>query len=143
MADRFLNNSEIKETMLKGMEFVAGWSSHGSAVRAACDVLDKCVLVLSVDENVEAPSGCSIDSSVRFMKGLGQELNVDWFNRLNVLYQIQEDVQLVSLDEFLKIYKSSDNKKDIRIFNTLAASVEELNSKGWLPVKDSWINRML
>lgn len=143
MADRLLNKEEIKTTMLKGMEFVVGWSSHGSAVRAACDVLEKCVLVLAVDENVEAPSGCSIDSSVRFMKSLGQELGVDWFNRLNVLYRTNDEVDLVSLDEFIKRFKASTHQDQFEIFNTLAASVAELNTVAWLPVKESWINRML
>jgi hypothetical protein len=41
--------------------------------------------VLCANEDFVSASGCSIDSSVHFVKSLGNELHVDFFNRMNVL----------------------------------------------------------
>jgi hypothetical protein len=46
-------------------------------------------VIIAADEDRLAASGCSIDSSVRFIKQLGQEFNLDFFNRLMV-YVLRE-----------------------------------------------------
>jgi len=41
-----------------------------------------------VDEDQEAPSGCSIDSSVAIIKDIEQKMKVNMFDRLNFAYKI-------------------------------------------------------
>jgi hypothetical protein len=61
------------------------WKAHGKSLNCNGTILFSQYLILSVDEDIESASGCSIDSSVRFVKLLGSELNADFFNRMNVL----------------------------------------------------------
>jgi|TARA_R110000737_G_scaffold115473_1_gene148369 hypothetical protein len=74
--------------------FVGEWSAHGAKLQAEGEVIDEYRLVLCTDGNIEA-SGCSIDSSVRFVKELGQNYNLDFFNRLQVLVESDGNKELM------------------------------------------------
>ena len=65
--------------------FLSSWAAHSKKLHCNGTILFGQYLILSVNEDLENASGCSIDSSVRFVKALGQELDIDFFNRMNVL----------------------------------------------------------
>jgi len=85
LADRKLDSTELLFAEEKLQDFLSTWKAHGKSLNCNGTILFSQYLILSVDEDIESASGCSIDSSVRFVKLLGSELNVDFFNRMNVL----------------------------------------------------------
>jgi hypothetical protein len=97
-----------------------------------------------VDENQASVSGCSIDSSVHFVKEVGAELGIDFFNRLNVAYLQQGQVKLAHFQTLVEQIKSGTvNASEISIFNNLVGTVAELKTKWLLPVGESWIGRSI
>lgn len=91
LADRKLDSTELLFAEEKLQDFLSTWKAHGKSLNCNGTILFSQYLILSVDEDIESASGCSIDSSVRFVKMLGSELHVDFFNRLNVLALLNED----------------------------------------------------
>ncbi|MBM3185160.1 MAG: hypothetical protein FJZ67_02580 [Bacteroidetes bacterium] len=91
LADRKLDSTELLLAEEKLQDFLSTWKAHGKSLNCNGTILFSQYLILSVDEDIESASGCSIDSSVRFVKMLGSELDVDFFNRLNVLSFINEN----------------------------------------------------
>ena len=85
LANRKLVASEEQFLKEQLTVFLDSWSAHGKRLQCNATLLFSQYLIFSVDENIESASGCSIDSSVRFVKALGQELDIDFFNRMNVL----------------------------------------------------------
>lgn len=85
LADRPMDDTELNFAYEKLELFLSGWAAHNKKLSCDGTILFSQYLILSVDESVENASGCSVDSSVRFVKTLGQELNIDFFNRMNVL----------------------------------------------------------
>jgi hypothetical protein len=83
-SNRELSKDEAEKIQIKLSVFIKNWSTHGSAMTADSTILLDRFLVIAADEDRLAASGCSIDSSVRFIKQLGQEFNLDFFNRLMV-----------------------------------------------------------
>lgn len=83
-SNRALNPTEVEWLNEQLSSFVIEWASHGNNLTARAEVLNPYFVVFAVDLSQEEASGCSIDKSVRLMKELGKELNVDFFNRLNV-----------------------------------------------------------
>lgn len=83
-ANREMNATEIAWVNEQIAAFVASWAAHGHELKAAGHVIGTNCLALAVDLTHENASGCSIDSSVRFVKDLGKELGIDFFNRLKV-----------------------------------------------------------
>lgn len=85
LAERKLDSTETFFVEEKIGLFVQTWTAHNKQLRAEGTLLFNQYIILAVDEQVESASGCSIDSSVRMVKSLSQELGVDFFNRMNVL----------------------------------------------------------
>jgi hypothetical protein len=85
-ASRALTPDENQLLSTKAKAFASGWTAHKMALQADAAVVNNLLLLLIVDENQASVSGCSIDSSVHFVKEIGAELGVDFFNRLNVAY---------------------------------------------------------
>lgn len=96
LSDRKLEQNEVAFVTEQVNAFTAQWAAHNKQLMAAGVLLFDQYIVLTVNEEVESASGCSIDSSVRFIKSLGQQLHVDFFNRLKVLVVENGATQLVS-----------------------------------------------
>lgn len=91
LAERKLDSTELHFVEEKLQEFLITWNAHGKILNCNGAIILSQYLILSVNEEIESASGCSIDSSVRFVKTLEKELNVDFFNRMNVLSIINEN----------------------------------------------------
>jgi hypothetical protein len=85
LANRKLDATELQFAEEQLNVFLTSWKAHGKQLNCNGSILFSQYLILAVNEEVESASGCSIDSSVHFVKSLGNELEVDFFNRLNVL----------------------------------------------------------
>lgn len=85
LSDRPFSNDEVSSITQELNKFVLSWSAHNKKLKSSGEILFNQMLVLVVDEDYENASGCSIDSSVRFVKDLGVKFKVDFFNRIFVL----------------------------------------------------------
>lgn len=95
-ADRFLTNIEVEQVQNTLDAFTRQWKTHGKDLRADAKVFDSVFVIFATDINVGSASGCSIDTSVRLMKQIGTELNVDFFNRLKMVVNNTEGLKHVS-----------------------------------------------
>jgi len=129
-SSRELTQSE-QELIHKELDiFIPQWASHGNSLFGGGKVVDNWFVVLAVDETQTAASGCSIDTSVQFMKALGKELNVDFFNRLQVLIERDGEKQQVHFTEI-------GSYPEAKIYNPLVSNLEELESNWLIPVQES------
>jgi hypothetical protein len=91
------------------------------------------------DETHTTVGGCSTDSSVRFIKELGQKFNVDFFNRTSLAFVINQKIQVLPMNQ---LHYALDNyfiNPDTLYFNNLVATKEQLEDNWIIPVKNSWI----
>ncbi len=130
-SDRALTGTEkawIKEQLNR---FIPEWNAHGTKLIAEGEQIGDYHIVLAVDEQAAGASGCSIDSSVRFMKQLGQELSVDFFNRMKILLEDSHgEQQLVPFSE-INLYPEHT------LFNNLVQNLGELNTNWKVKVSES------
>ena len=142
-ADRFLNESETNEIKELAGQFVASWTAHGSALLGKAYVVDNLFLILEVDEEVAAVTGCSIDKSVHFVKGLGEQFNVDFFDRMRVSYvDTDGKLQIASRDQFQQLVKEGAITSDTIVYNNLIQNTEELDSNWKIPFSQSWHSKV-
>lgn len=97
-ADRAIAPNLMEEMKTKLAQFVDEWSAHGTKLKASGAFLDAYRLVLCADRDVEA-SGCSIDTSVRFIKELGNTYQINFFNRLQILVEKNGEKTLIPFSE--------------------------------------------
>ena len=66
------------------------WAAHGAGLNASFEIRFQQVIVIAVDETVNAASGCSIDASTRWFKDLGTNLGIDFFDRSTAVVEGEE-----------------------------------------------------
>ena len=82
--NKFLNEDQKNDLQASLSQFLPQWSAHGTSLKSDFHVIGDHILVVVADEDVAEASGCSIDSLVRKIKEIGNEIHVDFFNRLLV-----------------------------------------------------------
>ena len=123
-------------------DFLAEWAAHGQALLAQGVILHHRIIVVALDQNHEAASGCSIDSQVRFIQSLGQKLGVDLMNRQLIHMRQEGDVYGTSMHSVLDQIKSGELSDDTIMFDATASTVGEL-WKWEKPIRDSWLGSMV
>ena len=136
---RMLTLSEALEAEELINNFCQEWTSHGADVKAYGNIFFGQFLVLMADETNAGVSGCSTDSSVRFVKELEQKFNIDFFNRSNLAFIIKDKIQLLPLNQLSYAYENNFITADTLYFNNTVLNKEQLEDKWIIPVKDSWL----
>lgn len=143
-SDRVFNEDETLHIKNAIKQFTNSWLSHGQKVKPYGDLLFNRFIVLSADSNYTIPSGCSIDSSVHFVKEIEKHFGVDLFNRLNVFWITDEDQITLSTYHELpeKVEKGLFGKNNLIFDMTVRSSGDFVNS--WIkPAGESWLNRSI
>ncbi len=123
--------------------FTQQWTSHNRALRAAGDVLHGRFIVLVVDESMAGASGCSIDSSVHFIKAVEQEYNVDLFDRMTFTYEKDGAVYAADREAFSTLYASGEINDDTTVFDNLVNTKADFDQRWRVRLGDSWHKRMV
>lgn len=129
---------EIKEHLNK---FTAEWRSHGADVDAYGNLFFGQFVVLMADERKAGVSGCSTDSSVRFIKSLGERYNVDFFNRTNLAFLVKDKIQLLPMNQLAYAAQNNFINGDTLYFNNLVQTKTELEENWIIPVRNSWLGK--
>lgn len=116
-ANRFLTDEETKTIMLRLSETMESWAAHGAGLLASVQVLENRFVFIATDESHNAASGCSIDTSVRWIQDLGKALNVDFLDR-SVVFRDMDCIGSVPALQAKKAVLEGKIKKDTLIFDT-------------------------
>jgi hypothetical protein len=142
-SSREFNSRETKIISDVLSAFTEGWLVHGSAMKASFDIRFDQFIILAADEQANAASGCSIDDSVRTLKKLGEELNIDFFDRTKVAFKNQEEVITIPISDLKKKLEERVWNNNSLMFNNLISTKGEL-TQGWLARAGStWLKRYL
>lgn len=142
-SNRELTESEVSWIEENAKVFLKEWNAHGAKMSAKLAVLYNRFLVLAADESQVQASGCSIDSSVKFIKSIEQLLGIDLFNRTQLAYRNDSgELAIKSISEFEKAVQAGDITRDTLVYNNLVNTVDELVNNWEVPASDSWHRRM-
>ena len=119
LSSRELLDSEKDIIKIDLENFIENWSTHGKKLKADFLILYNFFILFIVDENITAISGCSIDKSVQIMKKIGDKINVDFFNRMNVLTVNENKFEITNYNKIKKLESAS-------YFNPVVNSLEDL-----------------
>jgi hypothetical protein len=143
-ADRMLSEDNIRMIKDRLKNFISQWSSHGASLKADFFVYSPLFIVIGVDESFSKLGGCSKDAMNREIQSIGNEIDVDFFNRLNTAYLNQENkLLLVDMSEFKSLAKKDLITQDTLVYNNLIELKSELEDSWKLPVKNSWHKNMM
>lgn len=127
---------EIEELL---NEFTAEWRSHGADVEAYGNLFFGQFVVLMADETRAGVSGCSTDSSVRFIKSLGEKFGVDFFNRTALAFLVKDKVQVLPMNQLSYAVQNGFIGGNTLYFDNLVQNKKDLEEKWIVPLKNSWL----
>lgn len=125
------------ETDIK--EFQGQWNTHGRANSSYINLFFGQFLVIMAEQAEVPVSGCSTDSSVRFIKGLEKKFNVQFFDRQLLAFVVKGDVQVIPMGQLDYAVQQGFISGDTLYFNNLVESKKDWVDKWLIPVKDSWL----
>jgi hypothetical protein len=142
-SDRVFTAQEIDFISMKAKDFINQWTRHGDNLKGSFIIKYKQFLVLAVDEDFNNVSGCSIDASVRFVKELENELQIDLMNKMNVSFKDGNNINIVKLSDFQQFAKEQKITKETIVFNNMVQTKEEVENNWEVPASKSWHNRFM
>ena len=142
-SSRIFSLSEAFDVEEKLNAFTANWLSHGTPVKGEAHLFFGQFIVLLADETATGVSGCSTDSSVRLIKEIEQQFNVNLFDRITLAFIVKDKIQLLPISQLPYSVDNGFIQLETLNFNNLVQTREELENNWIVPVKDSWLSNKI
>lgn len=140
-SDKLMNDQETAFISEQLKIFTHQWEAHKKPLNSSFAVLHNSHVVVGVDQSVNDASGCSIDSLVHLIQKIGQQLNINFFDRKAIAYFEGEQVKIASFEEIRNLIEKQVITPDTYICNNLIPSKELLGTDWKVKAKNSWIKR--
>jgi hypothetical protein len=138
-ASRSLEHEEKVAMLQKVQAFLAQWASHGHPLQCSAEILYNKFLILAVEESFQGTTGCAVDASVQFLRGLEQVFQIDLLQRTQVAFRHNGEDFVVPLDQLKEKIKQGVITEDMLTFDNTLTKKEELAGRWLVSVKDSWL----
>ena len=136
-AHRKMTGNETVKIKAQLCDFCSNWESHGKSVKSSFQLHDWFVFLL-VDESDFITSGCSIDSSVKLIKKIASSYDINFFNRTNIAYIKDNQIEVSPLQDFKKIMTNTTI-----IYDNSITKKKQINDAWRVRVGDTWLSKFL
>lgn len=121
--------------------FTQTWESHQQKLSSSFIILYNRFIILGVDEQLNAPGGCSIDKSVNQIRDLESILNIRLTDKNKVAYLNNENqIQFCDFRVIGELIKNNSIFPETTFFNLAITRKQELEN--WpTPAIESWLKR--
>lgn len=130
----------ISETLF---DFLATWVAHGKPLSSSFKIEKNQFLVICVDEEKEAASGCSIDALTGVIRELDKEFDLGFFDRMKASFVENGEVKTLKLSDFKNGLKTGEISENIEVFDFSKSTYVAFLSDFLLPLKRSWAGAFL
>jgi hypothetical protein len=128
---------EINEQLY---QFYVQWQSHGAPVKGWAKLMFKQFIVVIADETQEMVGGCSTDSSVRVIKSIERQYDVNFFDRMMITFLLKNKAEMLPYTQVQYAINRGYINKDTLLFNNVGVTTKkELFDKWLVPLNDSWL----
>lgn len=142
-ADRKLSSDEQRFILEKGKAFTSSWAAHGHDLMAELTIMLDHFIIIALDENVEAASGCSIDKSMKFILDLQKELGISFTNRLISAFYQDGKVMLLPYGEVKTGLENGTITGDQLVFDNTLQYLNVLKINWLKPLRETWLKKLL
>lgn len=136
-----LSEAFVLEKMLE--DFTAAWQTHGAPVKGFANLFFGRFIILMADETQTVVSGCSIDSTVKLIREIEKQFQVDLFDRQSLAFLIKEKVQIIPLSQFNYALQNNFIQTETPYFDNTVLTKKELEEKWIKPLKNSWLKNKI
>ena len=138
VANRSLTLAESSIIEERLSVFCKNLAAHGNQLTAEFAIFYNQLLVLGVDEEIEAASGCSIDQTSIIFRQIDKDMNLDLFNRMNLTFLEDDKIRLVRLPEITQAFCAGIIHANSMFLDNTLGALSELRTKWQVPFEKSW-----
>ncbi len=142
-ANRSFSEDELSQLEVQLNAFIEAWTAHGKDLQAGYKIVYKRFIVISLNQDLNAATGCSIDASVSFIQQLEKQYDVDLMDKMNVSYKQGDFIAYKTLLDFKKMAQQKAVSKNTIVFNNLVTNIAEFNENWEVPASESWHSRFI
>jgi len=118
-------------------EHLRVWNAHKVPLTAGLTILENHFIVVALDENINAASGCSIDTLQKKIQELEKKLSISLLNRLNIFCRIDDKIHCIPTTKL-----AEHANKDTLFYDLTIQRKRELYN--WLKqVEEGWCANLL
>ncbi len=128
--------TEINEQLL---QFYSQWTAHGAVVKGWARILFAQFIVFIADETDVQVSGCSTDTSVRVIKSIERQYNVNMFDRLTITFLKNNKAEMLPFNLVQYALDKGFINHRTYIFNNVVTTKKELLERWLVPLNKSWL----
>ena len=139
-ANRSLDLTEMDQISQYLAIGIADWAAHGNSLLGSFEIQFSQVIIIAVDEQLNQASGCSIDTSSRWFKDLGAQLNIDFFDRSCGLV-LGNSLQLIPISQVKSAIQSGLITPESHIIPLQTPSLAQYRNNWLTLAKNSWLSR--
>ena len=140
-SNRIFTNKELNYIRAYSYDFLKKWTAHGSDLQAGIDIPYDRFIVIGLNESIKSATGCSIDSSVRFIQTIESKFNLVLLDKMNVTYRVNNNIDYTQLKNFISMAKKKLIHEDVIVFNNLVVNKKEYRTQWEVPASSSWHSR--
>tara|TARA_Y100000385_G_scaffold99742_1_gene103119 strand:- start:685 stop:1215 length:531 start_codon:yes stop_codon:yes gene_type:complete len=140
VANRALSKDECKLFMKDLQAFTAEWQAHGKNLTSSWRLCGNRLLIIAVDESAAPATGCSIDSSVAFLRDASKawQERVDWFDRQSVIYKHEDVWRQANNASFWALKKAKRVTDHTNLVKAVYAKSDDCWGNVVIPYASSW-----
>ena len=142
-SDRPFRSDEILQLEQALSDFLAQWTAHSQSLEAGFVLPHDRFIVIGINQETAQASGCSIDSSVRFIQDLEKQFDIVLLDKMNVTFKNNGTINLVNLAAFQKFAKDGKIGQETIVFNNMVNTKEDFENNWEVPAKKSRHKRFL
>lgn len=135
---------EVAMLNTKLKAFAVQWTAHNQQLLASGEVIEDRFIVLMVDETKTYASGCSIDTSVHFIKSIETELKINLFDRTLINYvDVAGSIRTISISELQDKLKDGEINVQTHVFDPLVNTKNDFDLSFKLPLGKTWMTNFI
>lgn len=142
-SSRPFSEKEAKEINEQLLQFYLQWQAHGAGVKGWAALLFRRFIVMMADESDVAVSGCSTDSSVRVVKSIERQYEVNLFDRLSLTFLVKGQPEVLPLGQVQYALDKGFIDAGTPLFNNLVTTKGDLLQNWLQPLGQSWLRARL
>jgi hypothetical protein len=140
-ANRNLTESEQTAIEQYLVSNVAQWAAHGTALSAAVRLVYGRFVVIALDEQQHAASGCSIDASTHWFKTIEVQTGISFFDRSVAYFDADGAIQTIGNLQIKQAIAEGQLNADTIIFDNLVSTLGQLRGQWQKPAAQTWLKR--
>ena len=137
-ASRAFTPKESKVITEKLYDFLATWAAHGKPLSSSFKIEKNQFIIVCVDEDIEAASGCSIDALGGVIREIEEEFQLGLFDRMKATFVENGEVKTLKLQDFRNGLKNGEISKEIEVYDFSKNTYVAFLSDFLLPLRRSW-----